>query len=127
MGARPAEFPKLITKYPFLSDKKSFEGFLFPDTYRVRQGAQLEEVLGVLLAEFDKQIYSKLAGRKDWYNTLKLASIVEREERDPAEKSKVAGVLARRLEIGMSLGADATICYALALGSSTCTPKSIVE
>lgn len=27
----------------------------------------------------------------------------------------------------MSLGADATICYALALGSSTCTPANIVS
>ena len=39
VSARPNEFPKLMTKYAFLTGKKSFEGFLFPDTYRVRQGA----------------------------------------------------------------------------------------
>ncbi len=33
----PASYPKLQKKYPFLGSVKSFEGFLYPDTYRIRQ------------------------------------------------------------------------------------------
>jgi UPF0755 protein len=129
ISAQVSQYPELIKAFPFTQNLSSFEGIIFPDTYRVRQGANLAEVLRVTLSEFNKQIYSKIPekDRKSWYATLKLASIVEREERDSNEKPMVAGVLAKRIAIGMSLGADATVCYALELGSSTCTPRDIVE
>ncbi len=103
--ATPAFYPKLQKKYSFLDNRKSFEGFLYPDTYRVRQGARLDEVLDTLLGTFQSRIYSKLSPKETqgMYKTLILASIVEREERNSQEKATVAGVLARRIEIGMSL------------------------
>ncbi|MDD2745468.1 MAG: endolytic transglycosylase MltG [Candidatus Gracilibacteria bacterium] len=127
--AKPTQFPKLIKKYPFLEGKTSFEGFLYPDTYRIRPSADLEEFLDTLLGIFDERIYAKLtpAQQKILYSTLILASIVEREERNPDEKAVVAGVLTERLRIRMMLGADATLCYALELSSKTCTPSKIVD
>ena len=129
LKAEPKQYPKLIQKYPFLEGKTSFEGFLYPDTYRVRPSANLEEFLNTLLAIFDERIYAKLTPtqQKNIYPTLILASIVEREERNPEEKAVVAGVLTERLRIRMMLGADATVCYALALSSKVCTPTQIVN
>ncbi len=85
-------------------------------------------MLDTLLGTFQTRIYDKLTDsqKKTFYSTLILASIVEREERDSDEKPSVAGVLAKRIDIGMLLGADATLCYALKLGSRDCTPAQIV-
>jgi len=47
------------------------------------------------------------------YDIVKLASVVEREARDRDESSKIAGVYANRLRIGMKLDADPTIQYAI--------------
>lgn len=81
-----------MAKYPFLAELSTFEGVLFPDTYRIRQGAKLDEFLGTLLSVFNDRIYSKLTQieKKDFYQTLILASIVEREERNPEQKATVA-------------------------------------
>lgn len=129
ISATPAKFPRLVKKYPFLEGKKSFEGFIYPDTHRIRQGADLEEFLFTIIGVFQDRIYSKLtpAQQKNFYSTLILASIVEREERNADEKATVAGVLSGRLAIRMSLGADATLCYALKLSSKACTPVKIAH
>ena len=42
-----------------------------------------------------------------------MASIVEREERDPAERPTVAGILWNRYDANIGLGADATVLYGL--------------
>ena len=102
---------------------------IYPDTYRIRSGAKIAEILSTVFSTFDDRIYSKIPSKnkKDWYDTLILASIVEREERDPDNKPIVAGVLAKRLREGIALGADATLCYALHVANSACTPSMIVE
>lgn len=68
----------------------------------------------------------------DFYETLILASVVEKEERSVANKPKVAGVLKRRLDgdcsdTGKIIGADATVCYAYGITSKECTPAFIAE
>lgn len=128
ISATPSQFPKLVQKYAFLKGMDSFEGVMYPDTYRIRQEADLEEFLDTLLGVFQTRIYAKLDATQKtrFMDTLILASIVEREERNSDEKAKVAGVLAKRLDIRMSLGADATLCYALSLGFRDCTPARIV-
>lgn len=129
ISAVPEKFPRLVKKYPFLEGKKSFEGFIYPDTHRIRQGADLEEFLFTIIGVFQDRIYSKITPvqQKNFYPTLVLASIVEREERNSDEKAQVAGILAERIRVRMSLGADATLCYALKLGSKECTPAKIVD
>ncbi len=105
IDARPSDFPRLIKKYPFLEGKKSFEGFIYPDTHRIRSGADLEEFLFSIIGVFQNRIFSKMTPtqQKEFYATLILASIVEREERNPDEKAQVAGILKERLRIRMSL------------------------
>lgn len=59
----------------------------------------MDDAIRVMLREFDKKIgktYTTLK-TKEAYQTLILASIVEREERDDANQPIVAGILAKRV------------------------------
>jgi UPF0755 protein len=46
------------------------------------------------------------------YDVLKIASLVERETADPAERRVVAGLIYNRLKAGMTLGIDSANQYA---------------
>lgn len=107
----PADFH---TKYPFLQNIKSLEGFLFPDTYRFAPGSSAQTVAEKMLAEFAEKAYPELAFAGDkWYQALIIASLIEKEAPDVQEdRAIVSGIIARRLNIGMGLQIDATVLYA---------------
>ncbi|HRI36512.1 MAG TPA: endolytic transglycosylase MltG [bacterium] len=117
----------LRSEYSFLF-ADSLEGYLYPDTYRFDLDAGLLPALRRMLDRFDEKIVAPSALEpKMLYDTLRLASIVEREERTTMNKPIVAGILAKRLDEGMALGADATVCYAYRLTHDACTPRFIAE
>ena len=100
-----------------LDPKTSLEGFLFPDTYFLRPDATADQIVGILLDNFETKAGPALrtasAERKaSIYDMVKLASIVEREARDRKESPTIAGVYQHRLDITMKLDADPTIQYA---------------
>lgn len=115
-------------KYPFLKWKDSFEGFLYPETYRLKSDATPKDVLIKLLSEWEKKIgneYNSL-----WniaYKKLIMASIVLREERDKSEQSTVAGILEKRVREWMAMWADATVCTGYAKTWKQCTPEFIAS
>ena len=119
-------FSTFIAKYPFLEWHISMEGFLYPDTYRILPTADSYMIIDRLLSEWQKKIWEsyKNLGEK-WYEGLVLASIVEREERDPVEKAIVADILAKRVQERIPMGADATVCYGYAKTQKQCTPEFI--
>lgn len=127
------DFKYLQDTYPFLKGRKTVEGFLYPDTYQVRPAASVTSILSKALTNFDKKIYSKHSDlAASFYDTLILASVVEKEERVVANKAHVAGALQRRLDgkcadTGKIIGADATVCYPYGITSKECTPSFIVE
>ena len=82
-----------------------YEGCLFPDTYEFYQGDDPEAVLRKLLNN-----YAAKSGLPD-YDTLILASIIERETRSGEHMAMVSSVFHNRLARGMRLQADATILY----------------
>lgn len=94
------------------------EGYLYPDTYFVNIDSYSDEVmiqrmintLGTRLNEYWSDVNSN---DKSFEEIMIMASIIEREERDPRERPTVAGILWNRYDIGMGLGADATVLYAL--------------
>ena len=47
------------------------------------------------------------------YQLLTVASMVEREAQLPGDRAKIAAVIYNRLRLGMPLGIDATIYYAV--------------
>ena len=95
---------------------RSAEGFLFPDTYFFSYDETADRVITVMLDNF----FSKTAGIPHFpddpaqrYETVILASIIEREYRVPEEAVKIAGVFSNRLHIGMGLQSCATVEYIL--------------
>ncbi len=106
-----------VFDFDFLPSK-SPEGYLYPDTYFVDPVTFSEQgFIRRLVQTFRNKL------EDDWSAILKsprtleqiviLASIVEREERDPVERPRVAGILWKRLDANRGLDADATILYAL--------------
>lgn len=98
------------------------EGLFFPDTYVYGKGTTDLEILRQARARMRKELEAAWAGRADDlplatpYEALTLASIVERETANPAERARIAGVFVERLRIGMRLQTDPTVIYGLGEG-----------
>jgi UPF0755 protein len=96
------------------------EGLFFPDTYLfAKQSSDLHVLRRAYLA-----MQSRLAA--EWqardpalpytspYEALIMASIIEKETGQPADRSKVASVFVNRLKKGMLLQTDPTVIYGMA-------------
>jgi UPF0755 protein len=112
--------PERQRLYPFLAALpigRSLEGYLFPDTYDVAVAGetalvdrQLARFAEVAMPLWDKRPVGWLHNLDQ---TVTMASIVELEAVRPTERPVIAGVFWRRLQIGMTLGSDPTVEYAL--------------
>ncbi|MCH4184545.1 MAG: endolytic transglycosylase MltG [Eggerthellaceae bacterium] len=108
-----------VDSYPFVADAydNSLEGFLFPKTYKISSGDTADSVIRSMLSQYASEIssldytYPRSKGLSD-YDTLKLASIVEKEASSD-NRSTVASVFYNRLAQGMNLQSDATIAYVI--------------
>lgn len=101
----------------FQPPDKSIEGFLFPDTYEIGEGADETAAIQAMVTQFDKVATElglpeaqALVGR-DPYEVLIVASLVEEEAKVEVDRPKIAQVIYNRLRQGMPLGVDATLCY----------------
>ena len=98
----------------------TLEGYLFPDTYRFPRRVTADTVISTMVARFRHVLNTKLhdeiaPGSKSLHAVVTLASLVEKETSDPAERPLVAGVFTRRLELHMLLECDPTVIYAARL------------
>jgi UPF0755 protein len=95
---------------------RTAEGFMFPATYTLVEGAPIKNLVAKQLAAF-KQNFRKVgmgyARRKNLtrYDVLIIASLVEREAQLDRERPLIASVIYNRLRDGTPLGIDATIRY----------------
>lgn len=98
--------------------KLAKEGYMFPDTYLFPREATVEYIVDTLRKTFDSRFSGELRqkirsqGLTEAEGVI-LASIVEREARSDQARTEVAGILLKRLKIGMGLNADATAQYVL--------------
>ncbi len=108
-------------------DQASAEGYLFPDTYELKEGSEAKTVVTRLVANFRRrmeslsrqypQSLSRLKEEMGWgiHQVVILASIVEKEAADPSEQPIISGVFFNRLrrpEFPLRrLQADPTIAY----------------
>jgi UPF0755 protein len=97
---------------------KDLEGYLFPDTYKLPRQSTAELLVGRMVASFMKALTPELIDQADARGMnvrqlVTLASIVEKETGNAAERPLVAAVYANRLKIGMGLQCDPTVIYAL--------------
>jgi UPF0755 protein len=97
-------------------DAKSLEGYLFPDTYQFTRINTSHEIAAAMVHRFRQEAQKiGLLGRTDTHRVVTMASIVEKETADPAERPLVAGVYYNRLNRNMALGADPSVIYAALL------------
>ncbi len=124
LGIDPAAFLRVTENTSLIRDldsqAPSLEGYLFPDTYRFAKGVTAATVAATMLARFRRVIATKFPGEfppgsTKLHDVVTLASLVEKETPDSAERPMVAGVFTRRLEKGMLLQCDPTVIYALRL------------
>lgn len=107
----------LLQKYAIPAD--SAEGYLFPETYQLPRTQADNGTVAVeaMLKEFDRQAKKLWPQGPPSADELKrlvtLASLVERETGDAAERPRIAGVFMNRLRLGMRLQCDPTTIYGL--------------
>jgi UPF0755 protein len=97
---------------------RDLEGYLFPETYPLSRHADAPRIVRLMTDAFDRALTPELraaAGARGLSirQLVTLASIVEKETGNPAERPVVASVYQNRLRIGMPLQCDPTVIYAL--------------
>ena len=111
--------------FPYPHENNNFEGYFYPETYIFPENVTTKQVIQTILAEFLKKFPpEKYPDKQKFYDNLKMASIVEAEVPDAADKPKVAGIFLKRLEIDMKLESDATLKYELGRQASRNELKS---
>lgn len=119
----PSDFS---SEYSFLDTLPSFEGFLFPDTYRFEPGADPEIVVRTMLDTFVEKALPILNDDPEWYGKLIVASFIEREVPEYEDRRKVAGIIFKRLNAGMPLQIDATVGYVKCAGTFLSCDEPVV-
>jgi UPF0755 protein len=94
------------------------EGYVFPDTYRIAAGTNEEQLLKMMVAQFDEQFTPAMRQRATELGlspreVVILASLVEKEARIDRERPIIAGIFLHRLQLAMPLQSCATIQYIL--------------
>jgi UPF0755 protein len=98
--------------------RSSLEGYLFPDSYKLKTGASEKAIISEMLRTFREKVIEGMANdvhRSDMPldKIVILASLIEREARRPEDRPLIAAVLRNRLRHKMRLQVDATVLYAL--------------
>jgi UPF0755 protein len=100
----------------FLTNTKSLEGKLFPDTYLIPIDANEALVISLLTNTFEKKIAllekSFASSSRTPEEILIMASLIEREARIDSSRQMVSGILWKRLDNAWPLQVDATLQYA---------------
>jgi UPF0755 protein len=102
---------------PYLPEgEDNIEGFLFPETYFVREDSDADGVIQRLLDQFGDEAEALPWANAEAlgvtpYEVVIIASMIEREAALDRERPVIAGVIYNRLKIGMTLGIDATLLY----------------
>ena len=121
-GLRATEIAAILKKnlptYDSSWDDKlaAQEGYLFPDTYLFPHNTTIDQVISIMENNFKakwaiaKAMQTNNLSESD---AVTLASIVQREAISPHDMQYVASTLENRLDIGMALGSDVTVEYAL--------------
>lgn len=95
----------------FIRSAISSEGYLFPDTYRFSPNSSPEEIVQRMKDNFYAQTNILAISPAKLNSIIIAASILEKEVRREEDMRIVAGIISRRIELGMPLQIDATVAY----------------
>lgn len=99
------------------------EGYLYPGTYEYRENMNEHDIISMMLSRFEEN-YNGLqfgdSGLSDREIVI-LASLIEKEAANNAEKPTIASVYINRLAVDQPLQCDATVVYAMDVKKETLT------
>ncbi len=112
-------------KFINIVNKNDLEGYLFPDTYYFLPNVTEAEIVTRMNQNYKKQILKlseeiKSFGKSE-FDVIKMASILEEEARLMDTRRTVAGILWKRISIGMALQVDSSFTYILGKSSKELT------
>lgn len=98
--------------------KYELEGYLFPDTYKLKKNMDGNKIIEILLQRFTNVISeieksNNITIKDKLDSIIIMGSIVEKEVKIDDERGKAASVFYNRLNKGMKLESCATVLYAL--------------
>ncbi|MBF0573095.1 MAG: endolytic transglycosylase MltG [Desulfamplus sp.] len=129
------DFIKNATDKIFISslgiEADSLEGYLFPETYFFPTETNHKKIISSMVHHFNKVF------TPDWKDTCKklgltiheiitLASIIEKETANSAERPLISSVFHNRLKRGMRLESDPTVIYAIPNFNGNITKKDLL-
>jgi len=96
----------------------NLEGYLFPDTYFIRKDIIADEMVRLMVEKFKDNFTNSMKWRAEHLKlsireVVTLASLIEKETSSREERFLISSVFHNRLRLGMPLGCDPTIIYAL--------------
>ncbi len=96
----------------------SVEGYLFPDTYHLMREMNPEEIIQIMVQQFNKVFNKELVQRASQFGMSQrevviLASIIEKETSLPEEKPLISAVFHNRLKKKIPLQSDPTVIYGI--------------
>ena len=100
---------KIVDYNSFMAEAKQYDGKLFPDTYFLSPDNSVKEIVSMMTDNFKEKTNELNLSQED----LIVASIVEREATDDADRALIAGIYKNRIKKGMKLESDPTVRYAL--------------
>ena len=115
----------------FIDKARPQEGYLFPDTYFFLPNASEDTVIEAMRQNFDSHIETLVGDITKSGHSLKdiviMASILEKEGLTVQDRQMIAGVLWRRLKIGMALQVDAAFLYSLGYTTFDLTTRDLTN
>jgi len=98
-----------------LVKNNNLEGYLFPDTYFLMPNEKENEIIRIMNDNFNTKIITEATEIKNFGKStsdiIKMASIVEEEATTLESRKIVAGILWRRIALGMPLQVDSSFKY----------------
>jgi UPF0755 protein len=99
-------------------DNATLEGYLYPETYFVVEGAKARDVIKLLVEQYRRTFTEPMRARARFMGmtvnqVMTLASLIETEAASDVDRPIISQVFHRRLKLGYPLQANPTIQYIL--------------
>ncbi len=133
---KEADVARLVADPAFIKslgiEAQTLEGYLFPDTYYFPKRARAEDVVRAMVSRF-RQVYTpelqaqSAALKMTEVQVLTLASIIEKETGQDAERPLISAVFHNRLRKGVPLQSDPTVIYGIPDFNGNLTRKDLAR